>query len=139
MSDYGTRAAILSKRQKPAHPFTAVSDTLLANNKIDGNAKILVSIIVRLARNKEGYCWAKNPYFADLFDVDDRTIQRWMRQLVEAGLVTIEGRGAARKITVCGRLADMNTDKVVAETPTDVSPYYTTYDTTSDPYADPLA
>lgn len=31
--------------------------------------------------NKKGYCWASNSYFAELYGVDNSTIQRWLKSL----------------------------------------------------------
>lgn len=42
--------------------------------------------------NKEGYCWASNKYFADLYDVTIQTITRWIKQLEDNGYVIIEYR-----------------------------------------------
>lgn len=40
--------------------------------------------------SKEGYCWASNAYFADLYDVDERTITRWLSSLEDLGFIEIE-------------------------------------------------
>lgn len=40
--------------------------------------------------NKFGYCNASNAYFANLYDVDKRTIRRWIEGLKEFGYVNVE-------------------------------------------------
>lgn len=40
--------------------------------------------------NKEGYCYAKNKYFADLFDVSQSTISRWISHLAEINTIKVE-------------------------------------------------
>jgi len=40
--------------------------------------------------NKDGYCWAKNKYFAELYEVTKTTISRWINQLREKGYIKVE-------------------------------------------------
>lgn len=53
------------------------------------NAKLLYGEITALC-NQEGYCWAGNEYFAELYDVHDKTISKWVKQLIDAGYLTAE-------------------------------------------------
>lgn len=53
---------------------------------LPANAKLLYGEISALA-SKEGYCWASNKYFADLYGVSDRVIRTWVSKLVEFGFV----------------------------------------------------
>ena len=46
------------------------------------HAKLLFSEISALS-NKEGYCYASNSYFANLYDVRTESISRWISQLRE--------------------------------------------------------
>lgn len=48
--------------------------------KLEPSAKLLYGEITALS-NKEGYCWASNEFLADLYEVDIRTIQRWIESL----------------------------------------------------------
>lgn len=52
------------------------------------NAKLLYGEITALS-NAEGYCWATNSYFANLYDVDSNTISKWISQLNNKGYITI--------------------------------------------------
>lgn len=59
------------------------------SKKLVPNAKLLYGEITALC-NKDGFCWATNQYFAELYKVDGGTISRWVSQLVSAGFVRVE-------------------------------------------------
>ena len=54
------------------------------------NAQKLLHVEFSCLTNKFGYCHASNAYFARLYDVDKRTIQRWIEGLKDYGYVTIQ-------------------------------------------------
>jgi len=51
------------------------------------NAKLLYGEITALS-NEQGYCWATNSYFANLYNVTNRAISRWIAQLMEKGYIS---------------------------------------------------
>jgi hypothetical protein len=59
------------------------------DNQLGNFSKLLYAEISALC-NKEGYCWASNNYFADLYEVKDITITRAITQLVERGYLIRE-------------------------------------------------
>lgn len=52
-------------------------------------AKMMYGEITALS-SKEGYCFASNGYFAKLYDVTPQAISKWIKQLEQAGFVSIE-------------------------------------------------
>jgi len=39
--------------------------------------------------NKEGYCWAGNNYFAELYQANEKTIRNWISSLKDAGYISV--------------------------------------------------
>ena len=55
---------------------------------IKANAKLLYGEITALA-NKTGLCWASNSYFANLYSVSEKQVSLWIKELAEAGFITV--------------------------------------------------
>lgn len=56
------------------------------DNDLTPNAKLLYGEITALCK-KEGYCWATNKHFADLYQTSEKTISRWIANLEEKGYI----------------------------------------------------
>lgn len=59
------------------------------DKSLSANAKLLYGEITALC-NQEGYCWATNQYFADLYEVSKSTISRWVKELNDAGYIFLK-------------------------------------------------
>lgn len=57
--------------------------------KITAGAKLLYAEISCLS-NKYGFCYAKNRYFAELYNVTTKTISGWIGELVDNGFIESE-------------------------------------------------
>lgn len=83
---------------------------------LEPNAKLLYGEITALS-NREGYCWAGDQYFSELYEVDDRTIRRWLSSLEELGFIHREsfnqGFNKKRKIYPTDLKNFIRTDKNV--------------------------
>ena len=53
------------------------------------NAKLLYGEITALC-NEKGYCYARNKYFSDLYNVKTRSITDWISQLKNSGYIKIK-------------------------------------------------
>lgn len=53
------------------------------------NAKLLYGEITALC-NEAGYCWARNSYFTELYCVSERSVQKWIKQLINCGYIFSE-------------------------------------------------
>lgn len=74
------------------------------DKELNANAKLLYGEITSLC-NKEGFCWATNQYFADLYDASERSIKGWIKQLKDKGYIDAETdytfkKTGLRKITI---------------------------------------
>lgn len=59
------------------------------DNRLKAAEKILFCEITALS-DQNGYCHAQNGYFSQLYQVDERTIRRWIHQLEQLGYIRIE-------------------------------------------------
>ena len=59
------------------------------DKRLKPNAKLLYSEISALT-SRDGYCWAKNEYFAELYGVGTETVSRWISQLKKFGYLEVE-------------------------------------------------
>ena len=74
------------------------------DKSLTANAKLLYAEITALSQ-KEGYAWASNKYFGDLYGVDKDTVSRWVGELVKQKYIEIEVdrvAGNQRKIKILG-------------------------------------
>lgn len=69
---------------------------------LKANAKLLYGEITALC-NRDGFCWAENSYFAQLYEVSEETISRWISDLKRFGFIfiSVENQGRfIRKISL---------------------------------------
>ena len=75
------------------------------DKNLPANAKLLYSEITALAQ-KDGYCYASNGYFAELYDVSDRSISEWINKLSQNGYIEVQlvknNSGTFRKLFLSG-------------------------------------
>ena len=76
------------EKQKPAY-YAIIPAHVRYDEGLPPNAKLLYGEITALC-NMEGFCWAGNPYFAKLYGVKVRAVQRWIEALAEAGHILVE-------------------------------------------------
>jgi hypothetical protein len=67
--------------------FAVIPANVRYDENLSPNAKLLYGEITALC-NAEGYCWASNKYFAELYSVSPITISRWINSLVSRGYIT---------------------------------------------------
>ncbi len=78
----------MSKKEQPNY-YAIIPATVRYNNNLKYAEKLLYGEITALA-NKNGYCYAKNKYFADLYNVTTVSVSRWISHLQELGYIKTE-------------------------------------------------
>lgn len=73
---------------KPSY-YSILPASIRYNKNLRFGERLLYGEITALT-NKEGYCYAKNKYFADLYDVSQSTISRWISHLAEINSIKVE-------------------------------------------------
>lgn len=78
--------------------------------ELEPNAKLLYGELTALA-TAQGYCWASNAYFAELYDVDERSIKNWIKSLKDQNFIKVEievsGLQRQRKIWISHEVQKM--------------------------------
>lgn len=69
--------------------YAVIPGNVRYDAKVVSGAKLLYGEITALC-NEKGFCWATNKYFADLYEVDARTIRRWVESLRNQGYIRVE-------------------------------------------------
>lgn len=69
--------------------YAIIPATVLFNEKIKANEKLLYAIITVLS-NKEGYCFASNSYLGKLLNAQPHTISKWVSHLKELGFICLD-------------------------------------------------
>jgi len=80
--------------------FAIIPANVRYHKKLCANAKLLYGEITALC-NEQGYCWANNHYFAELYQVSKVSISKWVSELEKAGFLILEidqSSGNQRKI-----------------------------------------
>ena len=67
--------------------YAVIPATVRYDESLPPNAKLLYGEITALC-NAEGFCWASNKYFAELYGVSHVTISRWINILASKGYIT---------------------------------------------------
>lgn len=73
------------ERDEPNY-FAIIPANVRYDKNLRDKAKLLYGEITALC-NKEGFCWAKNEYFADLYDVTKTTVSTLIKNLIDNGYI----------------------------------------------------
>ena len=69
--------------------YAIIPATVRYSKELKANEKLLYGEITALS-NKNGYCYAQNRYFANLYNVSIESVSRWISNLQKFGFIQIE-------------------------------------------------
>lgn len=69
--------------------YAIIPATVRYSKELKANEKLLYGEITALS-NRNGYCYAQNRYFADLYSVSIETVSRWLSNLQKCGFIHME-------------------------------------------------
>ena len=69
--------------------YSIIPATVRYDEKLKANEKLMYGEITALA-SKNGFCWAENRYFAELYNVHKITISKWLKNLEDKGYIRTE-------------------------------------------------
>ena len=69
--------------------YAIIPATVRYSKVLKTNEKLLYGKITSLS-NTNGFCYAQNRYFADLYGVSIETVSRWLSNLQKCGFIQIE-------------------------------------------------
>ena len=84
--------------------YAILPATVRYDSRLKPMEKLLYAELTALSK-KDGYCWASNGYFAELYEVAKETVSRWLSNLDRYGYIKVSidrPSGNQRRIIVFG-------------------------------------
>ncbi len=69
--------------------YSVIPATIMQDPNLSANEKLLYAELTSLA-NKKGYCFASNKTLAERFGASDRTIRRWLQNLIDRHYLAVK-------------------------------------------------
>ena len=76
------------KKEEPSY-WAVIPANVRYDKSLSPNAKLLYGELTALCK-KEGYAWASNKYFANLYQVDRSSISHWIKKLQDRGYIRLK-------------------------------------------------
>ena len=80
-----------------ANYYAIIPASVRYDSRLKANEKLLYGEISALT-NKEGFCWATNNYFAELYGVSKQSISSWIKNLQKYGYIKIDIQYEGREV-----------------------------------------
>lgn len=96
--------------------YSILTASVRYDKDLTPNAKLLYSEITALS-NKKGKCWASNSYFANLYNVSNTSISKWIKQLSEKNYINVQMKYLANSKQIDKRIISVTPIKEMLNTP----------------------
>ena len=96
--------------------YSILTASVRYDKDLTPNAKLLYSEITALS-NKKGKCWASNSYFANLYNVSNTSISKWIKQLSEKDYINVQMKYLANSKQIDKRIISVTPIKEMLNTP----------------------
>ena len=102
-------------KDKPSY-YAILTSEVRYDKRLSSSEKLFYAEITALS-NINGYCWASNKYFAELYDVKRSTISAWVKKLTDTEHIRVEFERdgkmiASRKIYITNPIVYDDTEVV---------------------------
>lgn len=77
--------------------YAVIPASVRYDSELSSSEKLFYAEITAMSQ-KEGYCWASNSYFAELYDVKPPTVSMWVKSLKEKDHVIVEYEREGKQI-----------------------------------------
>jgi hypothetical protein len=78
--------------------FAIIPADVRYDKRLSSSEKLMYGEITALSQ-KEGYCWASNRYFAELYVRSERSIRSWIHNLKECGYIKVDPEEVTENVT----------------------------------------
>tara|TARA_R100000458_G_scaffold49795_2_gene49598 strand:- start:429 stop:797 length:369 start_codon:yes stop_codon:yes gene_type:complete len=99
--------------------YIIIPDKLKIDTSVIPAAKLVYGDILLLS-NKQGYCFAGNSYFCDLYNVSVNCVTRWLKSLQNNGYIKIQYKKknelSSRRIYITRKCEQHHTKSVIGIT-----------------------
>ncbi len=80
---------ILEENENKPNYYAIITSDVRYDKDLSSSEKLMYGEISALTQ-AQGYCWATNNYFAQLYNVDKVTVSRWINKLRDKGYIIVE-------------------------------------------------
>src|SRR5690554_5037423 len=77
--------------------YAVIPATVRYDESLSSSEKLFYAEITAMSQ-KEGYCWASNSYFSELYGVANSTVSSWVAGLKDKGHIIVEYERSGKNI-----------------------------------------
>lgn len=94
--------------------YVIIPASIRYDPRVPASAKLLYGEVTALSQEK-GVCWASNRYFTKIYGVSARTLQTWIKSLVDNGYIQVAITEKGRKMWITSAVAEVASGEDTAQ------------------------